>query len=428
MKQSARSRSLRQQPLHWFGLMGLASLLWVLQAAPAAADSKTRLYSFEEGSIGVRASSVIDHIDDLLVDSAFNCCYQIDSHVPGTNDGVPGGQPLKSWITANVDATPSMDEVFAGAGPDFVATSAGGAFDITSAAPMLTTSRGVRFDGAEALQTSVGFRDTYVDRAAYESNAQAAPGDNVFGTFFALSQAWVYPESVGSGLEQVVWSVGDENGGVRIRSDGYWELTALGPPGDIVSATPVAFDQWSHVAVARTGGGATLYVNGALAAVAPAPGGQGFFNRFGDYVTLGADEDLVEAFVGVVDDFSIAGNSDGSFSVLEDIDFFSNTGFPTPTGVAGDVDQDGDADADDYLIWSANAGMNNGFGRGDFTTLVQGDLDQNGRVDFFDFQEIARAAAAAGAPITVATPSPSAAGLAVLGLAPLLCRRSHRNG
>ena len=40
------------------------------------------------------------------------------------------------------------------------------------------------------------------------------------------------------------------------------------------------------------------------------------------------------------------------------LDVFRDLGLPTPSGRAGDVDQDGDVDQADYNIWSTNAGFN----------------------------------------------------------------------
>jgi hypothetical protein len=262
----------------------------------------------------------------------------------------------------------------------------------------------------QALQ-GAAFRDSFVDQAAYNSNAPA--GGNLATTFFQLSQAWVRPSAAGNGTEQVVWAVGEENGGVRITADGFWQLAAVGGATISASTAQVSFDQWTHIAVSRGGGGATLRVNGSVAATA-----SGSFGKWGDFVTLGADETLATLFNGQVDNFDIGGNHDGGFVAFEDLTFFSDLGIPQPTGVAGDVDQDGDADQTDYNIWSANAGFNNTFGIGDVTTLVKGDVNNDGRIDFFDFKVISTAVAAGGGTLDLSggnVPEPSALLLAACG-------------
>lgn len=392
-----------------------AALPWLaltLLVSTASADSRTRRYDFEEGTANAAASTVEDKLDTHLV-PAFDTYFGFDYVVPGTNDAVPAGEPLKTYIDA-IDPTPALTTApGATNGGTFVAS--------TSPAPGSTIA--LQFDGMTQALQGPGFRDSYVDQAAYNSNAPAS-GDSLATTFFQLSQAWVYPSSAGQGTEQVVWAVGEENGGVQITSDGFWQLTAVG--GATISATnaQVAFDQWTHIAVSRGGGGATLRVNGSTAATA-----SGSFGKWGDFVTLGGNEDLSLLFNGRVDNFDIGGNHDGSFVAFEDLTFYSDLGIPAPTNVPGDVDQDGDADQTDYNIWSANAGFNNTFGLGDVSTLVKGDLNNDGRVDFFDFTEIAAAVAAGGGTLDLSSgnvPEPHTLVLMACGALVVCLRRRER--
>jgi hypothetical protein len=175
--------------------------------------------------------------------------------------------------------------------------------------------------------------------------------------------------------------------------------------------------------VSRGGGGATLRVNGSVAATA-----SGSFGKWGDFVTLGADEDLALLFNGKVDNFDIGGNHDGGFVAFEDLTFFSDLGIPQPTGIPGDVDQDGDADQDDYNIWAMNAGFNNTFGVGDVTTLVKGDVNNDGRIDFFDFTQISTAVAAGGGSLVLSGGVPEPHTLVLAIFAALACgvRRKQR--
>jgi hypothetical protein len=390
------------------------SLPWLalsLLVATANADSRTRHYDFEEGTANTTTNTVEDKLDTHLV-PAFDTFFGFDYVVPGTNDAVPAGEPLKTYIDA-IDPTPALS---------LAPGASSGGTSVVSDSPAPGSTIALQFDGASQAVQGPGFRDSFVDQAAYDSNALAG-GGNLATTFFQLSQAWVYPSSAGQGTNQVVWAVGEENGGVQITSDGFWQLAAVGGATIGASTAQVAFDQWTHIAVNRGGGNAQLRVNGSLAATA-----SGSFGKWGDFVTLGADEDLALLFNGKVDNFDIGGNHDGSFVVFDDLTFFADLGLPAPTNVLGDVDQDGDADQEDYEIWSANAGFNNTFGAGDVTTLVKGDVNNDGRVDFFDFTEISTAVAAGGGSLNFSggVPEPHSLMLAVLGAMAWCVRRRQK--
>lgn len=201
------------------------------------------------------------------------------------------------------------------------------------------------------------------------------------GTFASLSQAWVKPAPSGSGVRQAVWSLGNDNGGVGITADGKWEIIASSLVPDTPSSADVEFGEWTHVAVLRGGNGASLYVNGALVA-----SGDNFWNGVGD-VTVGSRTspgNEAPFFGGVIDDFQIAGFSDGTFDPVADIRFFEGD----VSDVFADVNQDRVVNIDDYLVWSENVGFDSGLGGGDGNTLRMGDVDQNGRIDYHDFEII----------------------------------------
>ena len=139
-------------------------------------------------------------------------------------------------------------------------------------------------------------------------------------------------------------------------------------------------------------------------------------------MTLGAGIGSTEPFNGVIDNFAISGIGGLGFTIATDVDYFSDTGLPPPSGVAGDVNQDGQVNQTDYNIWAMNVGFNNTFGQGDLTTLVKGDLDGNGKIDFYDFRIIARQAAAVGATLSVPEPA-SCALLLSASIAVIACRR-----
>jgi hypothetical protein len=238
------------------------------------------------------------------------------------------------------------------------------------------------------------------------------------GSFSALSQAWVWPDSEGNGADQAIWNLGSDNGGVGISSDGFWQIRSVTIVPDTVTSAPVAFDQWTHIAVLRTGGAASLFVDGSRVVNL-----EGFWNGPGD-VSVGADSLGDNAFNGKLDDFNIAGFSDGVFDLVNDLDFFDPDNF---SGVLGDVDQDSLVGVSDYQIWSDNLGFDNGQGAGDVTTLLMGDVNADGRVNYFDFQIISDEAAAAGAPL-LAVPEPMSSLMLSVGTAAALsfCRRTRR--
>jgi hypothetical protein len=259
-------------------------------------------------------------------------------------------------------------------------------------------------DGKDGADSFAVHFDGIVD---YFTAPRVDPRD-LAGAFGALSQAWVLPDSQGLGAAQVVWGLGTDNGGVGITENGFWELIAGGSAGSKTSTSAVEFDSWVHVAVLRGGNGASLYLDGSLAAT-----NSGFWNVTGE-LTVGAGPNGDNPFHGALDEFAISlqSNDNPSFDQFSDIRYF---GPDVISHVPGDVDQDGDADRDDYLIWSQNIGFDNTLGQGDLSTLFRGDVDQNGRVNFFDFDIILHEAAAAG--ITIAVPEPSVGILAIAMMA-----------
>jgi hypothetical protein len=382
----------------------------------ALAGVKTRLFTFEDGAPGSTTATATNSIVGPfknVPDAVFGAPFDYYDVGPG---GIGEGTPLGDFAATSYDPSPDLTAA-AGGQPTYVNVSNGSPLD----SPARNSNVALQFNGTNTALQGQGFRGTFIADAAVANNDPASAA-NTSTSFAVLSQAWVRPDAAASGTGQVVWAVGTENGGARITPDGFWELVALGPPGTSVTTLPVAFNTWTHLAVLRTGGAGSLYVNGALATTA-----NGFFNAFGPSVTLGADEFLGEMFTGTIDNFSLVGTGGLGITITTDLDVFADLGIATPSGVPGDVDQDGDADQTDYDIWSANAGFDNGFGQGDLITLVKGDLDQNGKVNFFDFHIIAREAAASGAALTLSNggvPEPASAALLLVGLgAACLVRR-----
>lgn len=391
-------------------LNGIALLLAFMMTAAgnqSMAGVKTRLYDFESGTVGAAAATVGSSIVGPFTgvpDEVFGEPTRYYDVGPG---GIPGGEPLQDWITASYDPSPAVSAGLLAGTPTFVNVANASPLD----SPAANSNVGLQFNGDSALQGQ-GFRGVFITEAGRLGN-QPKSDDNTFQSFAVVSQAWVRPDPTFNGTVQTVWAVGQELGGVGITADGLWKHTAL-LGDDQVSTTPVGFGQWTHLAVRHTGGTATLYVNGTLALTTSI-----FYNGWGNNVTLGAYENGTEPFKGVIDNFSMVGTGGLGITITSDLDVFSDLGLPTPSGVAGDVDQDGDVDQTDYLIWSVNAGFNNTLGQGDLTTLTKGDLDQNGIINFFDFRVIAREAAAVGATLSLAgaVPEPASGVLLTIGLA-----------
>lgn len=380
---------------------GLAAVL-LLPAGQALGAVKTRLFTFENGAPGSPANTALNSVTGPFKDVP-DATFPVPTDFFDTGGpAIPGGTLLGDWVSQTYD--PSPDFFAAATAPTYVNVANGSPLD----SPAPNSNVGLQFTSADNTMTGQGFRGTYIADAAIASNAPAVADTNVFTSFTVLSQGWVRPDPAGQGASQVVWSLGTDLGAPRITADGFWEMANVSVIPDTKSTRPVNYGAWTHVAILRTGGSATLYINGSVAVAA-----QNFFGAFPLDVTLGAG--LVgEPFSGVIDNFAISGIGGLGFSIATDIDFFADTGLPQPSGIVGDVNQDGAVNQTDYNIWSTNVGFNNTFGVGDLTTLIRGDLDSNGKIDFFDYRIIARQAAASGVTLVLGVPEPAAGALIVV--------------
>jgi hypothetical protein len=371
----------------------------------ALAGRKTRLFTFEEGTVGATTTTANNSITGPVLDVPDAAIGYPTNYYDAGPEGVPDGTPMSDWAATTYN--PSPDFTAASGTPQFVNVANGSPLD----SPAAGSNVGLQFNGVNTILTSQGFRGTFLSDAGVAANDAAAEGVNKTTSFTVLAQTWARPDPTGSGTSQVVFSIGSELGGVRITDDGFWELINTRQIGNNKKTNrAVPFGQWTHLAILTTGSATNLYLNGSVAATV-----SDFYNSFPQEIILGGNITLDEPFKGVVDNFSTVGTAGFGITISTDLDYFSDLGLPAPSGVAGDVDQDGDADQTDYNVWSTNAGFDNTFGVGDLTTLIRGDVDQNGRINFFDFRIIARAATGAGVTLSVGVPEPS--GAALVGMA-----------
>lgn len=422
---------LRVQLLLAFTLLG-----GFLDATAEAQLFKSRVYDFEEltagglvpagGTTDKQSSNGVALADDpnlewydIRVESGTTSATELDSLA---------NQPVQSFLGTYGQAAPSLVP-FSGSFSPTVISVSGNPSIPDSPANGGTSTLALDFTATPGtvLSDTQGMRGIVFNADAVDNNdtvAQAAGGSQADirdrSDFSYLSQAWVRPESTSSG--QTLWRIGTEQGTPTIVN-GKWRLEGVGPAagsfGFIATDTDVVLNEWTHVAVLRTGVGVTMYVNGSVIAT-----GSGFFNTWAGNIRLGGNQQLTNVFNGQIDDFSVTGLLNG-FDSATDLDFFSDSGIVF-TGVAGDVNQDSDVNQQDYDIWSMNAGFNNGFRTGDPGTLLNGDVDQNGRIDLADFNIIQREARAMGNALVFGVPEPTSCCLMlVFGVGLLSRRRRH---
>jgi hypothetical protein len=371
------------------------------------------------GAVKERVYTMGDNDTGAVIGSTPSPITTVSPNRPGTNDIQPsttdyGGVDPPSNVNFSLVPLVSFNANFA---PRYIA-----AADRPGAA---AGNLALNFDGINDYM----YCSSTVSSVDYDFDPR-----DFGGQFATLSQAWVRPTATSFGSGQFIYRIGREQGGVKISSDGFWALRTGNPSAEtpladveVTSAVAVVPNQWTHVAVFRGGNASFLYVNGSVAALDP-----GFWGDTVVEVSVGADDNTpagagspADFFQGVIDNFNIGTPSDGVFNEVIDIDYFSDLNI-TYSGVAGDIDQDGIVDQNDYDIWSENVGYDNGFGFGDPTTLLLGDADQSGVIDLFDFQVINEAAlnppASASGPVV---PEPASIVILSLGAAFASFRRTR---
>lgn len=337
----------------------LALLSLATIGSPLRGAVPARLYDFEEGLAGGTADAIADTITEL-----FNPAPAVDGSVwldiPGE-----AGRPLPAGLTKDIvdetaRAAPPLNE-FMGA-ITFTDVSDGSAMDSPSPGSSIAGS----FDGMtvyddfDKVTGLGGSRGVYVSTAAYENNDPVDASES----FSMMTQAWVRPDSSAMGTVQTVWQMGAEQGKIQITDDAVpvWSVDNLGSAGVLTgdNPIPVAFDEWTHIAVFRGGNGAELFINGTFVAGDRNPSPANWFNTFSKLLSVGADEFGSDGFTGLIDDFVLSGFGDGSLSTadLTYCDAFPGTAecpviVPTLTC---DFDGDGDCDFGDIDDLYANFG------------------------------------------------------------------------
>jgi hypothetical protein len=312
---------------------------------------------------------------------------------------------------------------------------------------------GIRFDGndylaGENLNGPVNSRASidYVD-----DDGNPAPGPHNYRTVVNRGfQMWVKAGSAGLGNGQPQSLVVDSNQhGALISGDGTWLLRYAG--ADVDSGVGVDAN-WHHVMVARpfgpTGasGGARMWVDGV--ALAAAAGGYDAAVR--ERLVVGANTSLDETgnftggtqeyFRGDMDNLSMFIMGDSSSDLgpppgqdYGEFDFGVTNEFAASvlSGIAGDIDQDGDldeADKSDFVTGWLNENLVGGIPVGDINTIRSGDLNFDGVTDLRDltlFQSALRDARMA--PISASdlagVPEPAGMMMTLLGLLSLVATR-----
>ena len=288
----------------------------------------------------------------------------------GEDDGdVAAGQTAADTLDGQAspdfkqDGTPGGDGTRSGQYNEFVDLVGGNATYVSPGRPIWNESAGAYtdfVDGSLALSFD-GVDDVYTD-----NGLQFDPRD--FGSFSTLSQGWFRPHADGMGRKQNIYSLGNEQGGVGISEDGRWSLFFNG--NDVASPVPaegtdngaVAFGEWTHVAVARFGNGAQMWVNGN--AVAEADGFWGGAQQMvvGNKFNFSAEENT--HYHGDIDDLNVASFAQvlaPAFDEFRDIDFLAQQ---CSSPFSADFNCDSVVDQADYDAWSSGALNDNKLGTG----------------------------------------------------------------
>jgi hypothetical protein len=367
---------------------------------------------------------------------------------PGDPVGVPIDAFILTFDSVGTLGAGDLQDLEVEGNPTYVAT---------SSRPLASGGEvGIRFDGNDYLfgENLNGPSNSRASIDYIDDNGNPAPGPhNYRGIVNRGFQMWVKAGSGGLGDGEPQSLVVDSNQhGALISGDGTWSLRYAG--ADVDSGVGVDTN-WHHVMVARpfgpqgASGGARMWVDGV--AVAAAAGGYDTSVR--ERLVVGANTLLDEAgnftggtqefFRGDMDNLSmfIMGDSSSDLGPPPGRDYGEfNFGVTNEfaasalSGIAGDIDQDGDLDTDDKMDFVAGWLSENrvdGILVGDVNTILSGDLNFDGITDLRDLASMQLALRGAQmAPISASelggVPEPAGLMISLVAVGCLLVSRRRR--
>lgn len=319
-----------------------------------------------------------------------------DDTLPGNIEDGTAGQPVGSG-SSNVSPGNTIDGIGpSGAFQDLAPQGSPVYIDVSTTGPNLASARpgatagelGILFDGNNDHLTGANLNNPSLSAASMNSGGPLDYG----GIDDRGFQLWVYPHSASNGTFQDVVMDSTEHG-VSITAGGTWSMRFAGADSD--STFPVAFDQWTHVMVAKPNGSRSfMYINGVAVGVLGRT-----YDDSSSLLVVGSNSGETPGssnyFDGVLDDMTmfVMGTSDmgtpyGGFNLGNDNDFVAQQ----LTGVAGDVNLDGvlnSQDVDDLVAGWENVNTVNEVvvgpvAVGDLNSYAKGDLNFDGRTNLRD--------------------------------------------
>lgn len=260
------------------------------------------------------------------------------------------------------------------------------------------------------------------DKPAYSTSTLSVAFDAGDETLNSTATAWysgtggfrwgmevfMKPDASMAGRESIFFTNGTQFT-MGITPEGFFYVNQTGP-----GTTPVQYGQWQHVAFITTGSVWQIYVDG-VPQFATLPNFT--YGAPGGIATLGSANgaEAETSYTGLMDEHRVFSWT-GSFNPNELLWFSGRK--------AGDVNEDGLVNADDYNIWRANVGA-------DLTPLTAlqgralGDLNGDRQINLADFGLI-KSNKSPGAVFEI--PEPAAAALLLAGIGACALRRRRRLG
>ncbi|TWT77263.1 hypothetical protein Pla123a_19200 [Posidoniimonas polymericola] len=347
--------------------------------------------------------------DDMLFAGTGSAESASNGAEVGSNASI-AGVTYDSAATDN-DSFQALTAIGADGAPTYVQYGVGGnpAAPVAGASSM--NSFGIRLDGV----------DDYLEGVALNDPSVTAPGSNVsYSTQDRGFQLWAYPFSPGE-IPQWLVDDGDEHG-VSLATGGAWSAKLR--DDNVDSGVMATTNGWDHLMVVHDEAGlgtGAAYVNG----IATSTQGLGYDSGSVAKLLVGANSETDDAdlqippadltnpgfYAGIIDEIEMFviddGSAYGQFDYLTDNGYFTDVFLPSQSGygftlnastghnsqqwIDGDIDFDGDFDADDVQVfidgWLSRRPDLPGAGLqvGDYQTLALGDLDLDGDTDVDDW-------------------------------------------